>query len=310
MRNACKKAVLSLMQRDRDVMLLTADGHDFVHELPPGTEKQFVDFGIAEQSMVASAAGLASCGKKPILFAVTNFMAYRAFEFIRDLACIPQYPLIFVGFFSGLTRGPWGITHHGTEDLAILRTLPNLTVITPASPREAEAALHWAYESGQAAYIRIEAGHEQELLPENYVFAPGQATVLRDGEDAALIAQGSIIGEAVVAAGILAKEGVGLRVINMPTVRPLDEKIILAVAKETGYLLTLEEGTVYGGLGSAVAELLAENGIASRFVRMGLQGFAAGCGTQRELREQYGLTAPHINRKIKRLLYPGGGQAS
>ena len=301
MRNACKKAVLALMQRDRDVMLLTADGHDFVHELPPGTEKQFADFGIAEQSMISSAAGLASCGKKPILFAVTNFMAYRAFEFIRDLACIPQYPLIFIGFFAGLARGPWGITHHGTEDLAILRTLPNLTVITPASPREAEAALRWAYESGQSAYIRIEAGHEQELLSENYVFAPGQAAVLREGNEAALIAQGSIIGEGLEAAGILAKEGIGLRVINMPTVKPLDEKAILEAAKETGCLLTLEEGTIYGGLGSAVAELLAESDIASRFARVGLQGFAGGCGTQQELRELYGLTAKHIAKKIQEL---------
>ena len=294
MRNACKKAVLSLLQRDRDVMLLTADGHDFVSELPAGTEKQFVDFGIAEQCMIASAAGLASCGKKPILFAVTNFMAYRAFEFIRDLACIPQYPLIFVGFFSGLARGPWGITHHGTEDLAILRTLPNLTVITPASPREAEEALHWAYKSDQAVYIRIEAGHEQEILPKNYVFVPGQGTVLNEGKDVAIVAQGSILVEAIEAAKILSSEGIGVRVIDMPTVRPLDEKLILDTAKETDCLLTLEEGTVYGGLGSAVAELLAEKGVAIRFARMGLQGFAVGCGSQQELREQYGLTTNHI----------------
>lgn len=299
MRNACKKAVLSLMQRDRDVMLLTADGHDFVAELPPGTEKQFADFGIAEQCMVASAAGLASCGKKSILFAVTNFMAYRAFEFIRDLACIPQYPLIFVGFFSGLARGPWGITHHGTEDLAILRTLPNLTVITPASPREAEEALLWAYKSDQAVYIRIEAGHEQEILPKNYVFFPGQGTVLNEGEDAAIVAQGSILVEAIEAAKILSSEGIGVRVIDMPTVRPLDEKLILDSAKKTGCLLTLEEGTVYGGLGSAVAELLAETGVAIRFARMGLRGFAAGCGSQQELREQYGLTAKHIVDTIR-----------
>ena len=303
MRNACKKAVLSLLQRDRDVMLLAADGHDFESGLPPGTERQFVDFGIAEQCMIASAAGLVSCGKKPILFAVTNFMAFRAFEFIRDLACIPQYPMIFIGFFSGLARGPWGITHHGTEDLAILRTLPNLTVITPASPREAETALHWAYKSDQAVYIRIEAGHEQEILPEDYVCAPGQGTVLKKGDDAAIVAQGSILGEAIEAAKILSSEGIGVRVINMPTVRPLDEKLILDTAKETGCLLTLEEGTVYGGLGSAVAELLAERGIALRFARMGLRGFAYGCGTQQDLREQYGLTAKHITNKIKKLLY-------
>lgn len=302
MRNACKEAVLKLMQQDRDVMLLTADGHDFVHDLPLGTEKQFIDYGIAEQNMIAGASGLASCGKKPILFAVTNFMALRAYEFIRDLVCIPHYPVIFIGFFSGLARGPWGVTHHGTEDMAILRTLPNLTVVTPASPKEAEAALQWAYESGQATYIRIEAGHEQEFFSDDYVFTPGQGAVLQDGEDAAIIVQGSIIGEALEACKILEKDGIKLRIINMPTARPLDERLIIDAAKETGHLLTLEEGSVFGGLGSAVSELLAEHGIALRFTRMGLRGFATGCGSQQELRNQYGLTATHIAKQVKDLL--------
>lgn len=302
MRNTCKKVVFELMQHDENVMLLTADGHDFVRELPTGTEKQFIDFGIAEQSMIAGAAGLASCGKKPILFSVTNFIAMRAYEFIRDLVCIPQYSMVFVGFFSGLARAPWGITHHGTEDLAVLRTLPHLTVVTPSSPKEAAAALRWAYTSGQAVYIRIEASNEQEFFSDDYVFCPGQGHILREGKDAGIIVQGSIAGEAMKAADLLAKEDIELRVIDMPRVRPLDEEIILRTVQETGCLMTLEEGTVYGGLGSAVAELLAERSIAARFARMGLREFAEGCGTQQELREEYELTAQHIVRQIKRLL--------
>ena len=302
MRNACKEAVLRFMQQDQNVMLLAADGHDFVSQIPAGHECQFVDYGIAESNMIASAAGLAACGKRPFLFAVTNFMAMRGFEFLRDMVCIPRYPVTFIGFFSGMARGSWGTTHHGTEDLAILRSLPHLTVVTPATPYEAKAAVEWGYHQCEAVYIRIEAGHEREYLPEEYAFEAGKGIVLRDGEHGTLVVVGSILSEAMQVAERLDQEGIHLRVIDMPTVRPVDEELILSSAEKTRNIFTLEESTIYGGLGSAVAEVLAESDCDVRFQRLGLKDFATGCGSQQEMREQNEIDSISIYKAIRNLL--------
>ena len=302
MRNACKEAVLDLMRQDENVMFLTADGHDFISQIPAGHECQFVDYGIAESNMIASATGLAACGKRPFLFAVTNFMAMRGVEFIRDMVCLPKYPIVFIGFFAGLARGSWGATHHGTEDLAILRTLPDLTVVTPATPREAKAAVLWAYRQHEAVYIRIEAGHEQEYLPEDYAFEAGKGTILHDGKDITVVVTGSILSEAMSAAKNFEQEGISLRVIDLPTVRPVDVRMICEAADETRGIVTLEEQTVYGGLGSAVAEVLAEHQKSVSFRRLGLADFAKGCGNQSEMREQNGIGKDVLCEAIHTLL--------
>lgn len=302
MRNACKEVVLDLMRQDKRVMLLTADGQDVLSSLPKGCEKQFVDYGIAESNMIASAAGLAACGKQPFLFAVTNFMAMRGFEFIRDMVCIPKHPVVFLGFFSGLTRGSWGATHHGTEDFAILRTLPNLLVISPATPIEAREATRFAYEHDGPVYIRIEGRGEPEYFGEDFRFRPGEGHVLHAGDDVTIVAMGSIVGEAIDVANACAKEGIGVRVIEMPTVQPVDDALIPAAARETRGIISLEEHSRYGGLGGAIAECLADHGSGARLLRLGLDGCAKGCGGRQEMREQNGIGKQALREAIRSIL--------
>ena len=302
MRNACKQVLYDLVREDSSVMLLTADGHDMYQELSPEYHSQFVDYGIAESNMVASAAGLASCGKIPFLFAVTNFMAMRAFEFIRDMVCIPSYNVKFLGFFSGLSRGAWGATHHGTEDLTLLRCLPNLLVITPATPIEAHEAVKFAYRYQGPVYIRLESSNEVELYDQEYEFALGKGHVLRTGYDITVVAMGSVINEAIQASDFLRNKGISVRVIDLSMIKPLDEKLILSAASETNHIITLEEHSIYGGLGSALAEFLLEHKARTSFIRMGLDGIARGCGNQKEMREINHLSANDIVQKVHQLL--------
>lgn len=300
MRNESTKVVLDLIKKDRNVVALTADnGNEIYDQIKAEYPEQYIDYGIAECNMVAAAAGMASAGKIPFLYAVTNFMSMRAYEFIRNLVCLPNYNVKFLGRSAGVVTGTYGMTHQGTEDLAILRTLPNLLVISPATPIEARKATEFAYRYNGPVYIRLEGHSEPEHYAEDYIFVPGKGTVLREGNDVTIISTGSIINEALHAAENLAIEGIQTRVLNMPTVRPIDQQLIFQAAKETGNILTVEEQTIYGGLGSAVAEVLAETGSPAKLVRMGLNGYALGCGNRNQMRKLNGLTCAFIQEKIK-----------
>ena len=304
MRNESTKVVLDLIKKDRNVLAITADnGNEIYDQIKNEYPQQYIDYGIAECNMVASAAGLASTGKIPFLYAVTNFMSMRAFEFIRDVVCVPNYNVKFLGRSAGLVGGSMGMTHQGTEDLAILRTLPNLLVITPATPIEAREATYFAYQHNGPVYIRLEGFNEPELYDQGYQFKSGMGSVVRNGTDITVITTGSIINEAIAAAAVLKQEhGFEVQIINMPMIKPIDESLILKAAKKTNTLLTLEEHTIYGGLGSAVAEVLAENGCHVNFQRMGLNGFSRGCGNRDQMREINKIASTSIVRNIKSLL--------
>ena len=300
MRNESTKVVLDLIKKDRNVIALTADnGNEIYDQIKAEYPEQYIDYGIAECNMVAEAAGMASAGKIPFLYAVTNFMSMRAYEFIRNLVCLPDYNVKFLGRSAGVVTGTYGMTHQGTEDLAILRTLPNLLVISPATPIEAKRATEFAYQYKGPVYIRLEGHSEPEHYTDDYMFTLGKGTVLRKGKDITIISTGSIVNEALQAAENLAIEGIQVQVINMPTIRPVDRQLILQAAKETGCILTLEEQTIYGGLGSAVAEVLAEAGNPAKLARMGLEDYAQGCGNRDQMRELNGLTWIFIREKIK-----------
>ena len=304
MRNESTKVVLDLIKKDRNVIAITADnGNEIYDQIKNEYPQQYIDYGIAECNMVASAAGLASTGKIPFLYAVTNFMSMRAFEFIRDVVCVPNYNVKFLGRSAGLVGGSMGMTHQGTEDLAILRTLPNLLVITPATPIEAREATYFAYQHNGPVYIRLEGFNEPELYDQGYQFKSGMGSVVRNGTDITVITTGSIINEAIAAAAVLKQEhGFEVQIINMPMIKPIDESLILKAAKKTNTLLTLEEHTIYGGLGSAVAEVLAENGCHVNFQRMGLNGFSRGCGNRDQMREINKIASKSIVKNIKSLL--------
>lgn len=303
MRNASTQMVYNLAKRDRDVMALTADNsneiYDKIKREMPG---QYIDYGIAEENMVASAAGLASCGKIPFLYTITNFMSMHAFEFIRNDVCVANQNVKFLGRSSGLVSSSMGATHQGTEEVALLRTLPNMLVITPATPIEAREATRFAYHHRGSVYIRLEGFNEPELYGEDYQFSVGRGYVLRDGGDITVISMGSVVNEALSAAKKLESDGIRVRVINMPMVNPIDRDLIVAAAKETGHIITLEEHSIHGGLGSAVAEVLAESSLAVSFHRMGLDGCAKGCGNREAMREINGLASENIMEKVREIL--------
>ena len=303
MRNASTQMVYNLAKRDRNVMALTADNsneiYDKIKREMPG---QYIDYGIAEENMVASAAGLASCGKIPFLYTITNFMSMHAFEFIRNDVCVANQNVKFLGRSSGLVSSSMGATHQGTEEVALLRTLPNMLVITPATPIEAREATRFAYHHRGSVYIRLEGFNEPELYGEDYQFSVGRGYVLRDGGDITVISMGSVVNEALSAAGKLESDGISVRVINMPMVNPIDRDLIVAAAKETGHIITLEEHSIHGGLGSAVAEVLAESSLAVSFHRMGLDGCAKGCGNREAMREINGLASGNIMEKVREIL--------
>ena len=303
MRNASTQMVYDLAKRDRNVMALTADNsneiYDKIKREMPG---QYIDYGIAEENMVASAAGLASCGKIPFLYTITNFMSMHAFEFIRNDVCVANQNVKFLGRSSGLVSSSMGATHQGTEEVALLRTLPNMLVITPATPIEAREATRFAYHHRGPVYIRLEGFNEPELYDEDYQFSVGRGCVLRDGGDITVISMGSIVNEALSAAGKLESDGINVRIINMPMVNPIDRDLIVAAAKETGHIITLEEHSIHGGLGSAVAEVLAECGLAVSFQRMGLDGCAKGCGNREAMRKINGLASGNVMEKVRESL--------
>ena len=303
MRNISTEVVLQLLREDKNVLAVTADnGNEIYDQIRREYPAQYLDFGIAECNMVAASAGLAAAGKIPFLYAVTNFMSMRAYEFLRNIVCEPKYNVKFLGRSAGVVTGTYGMTHQGTEDLALLRTLPNLLTITPATPIEAREATRFAYRHKGPVYIRLEGRNEPELYDEGYEFVPGKGTVLREGRDMTVISIGSIVNEALRAAETLSDEGLTLRVINMPTILPIDRTLIVLAARETGGILTLEEHGIQGGLGSAVAEVLAESGVSVRFRRMGLSGFARGCGNRDEMREINGLTAKEIAENVREMI--------
>lgn len=306
MRDASTQMVYDLAHGDSRVMALTADNRNEIfdsirQELPA----QYVDYGIAEENMVASAAGLASCGKIPFLYTITDFLALHALEFIRNDVCIPKQHVVFLGRSSGLTSYTMGPTHQGTEELSILRTLPNLLVISPATPIEAREATRFAYEHDGPVYIRLEGRGEPEYFDETFRFRPDEGHVLRAGDDVTVAAMGSIVGEALDIAEELAREGIELRVIELPTVQPVDASLVLAAARETRGLISLEEHTKYGGLGSAIAECLTEHGSATHLIRLGLDGCARGCGQRQYMREQNGIGKTALRAAVRQLLEGG-----
>ena len=303
MRNASTQMVYDLAAQDERVMAITADNRNEIYEnIHRDFPKQYLDYGIAESNMIASAAGLASCGRIPFLYTITNFMSMRAFEFIRNDVCVGNQNVKFLGRSSGLISSNMGPTHQGTEELSLLRCLPNLLVITPVSPREAREATRFAYQHYGPVYIRLEGLNEPEYFGDDYIFTPGNGSVLRPGKDITLFSMGSIVSEALIAAQSLSSLGIEMNIINMPTVRPIDEQKILKAIGESKGIITLEEHSVWGGLGSAVAEVIAESSGAIPFKRLGLRGCASGSGFRQEVRSLNGLAQEDIIRTVKEML--------
>ncbi len=260
---------------------------------------RFFDCGIAEGNMVGVAAGLAAVGKTVFASSFAMFAAGRAFEQIRNSVAYPHLNVKIAATHAGITVGEDGATHQCNEDIALMRTLPGMVVINPADAVEAQAAIKYALENNGPCYLRfgryaVPVIHD----PDTYTFEMGKGEVLRDGTDVTIAATGLMVSMALEAAETLAVEGISARVINIATIKPLDTELLETAARETGAVVTAEEHSVIGGLGSAVAEALAET-CPVPVLRVGVQDTFGRSGKVPPLLEMYGLTPAAIVAKAK-----------
>ena len=300
MQKAYINSLYMLAQKDSRVISCLADsGTEYDEMFKREFPNQCFNFGIAEEHLVAAAAGLARCGKIPFVYTTGTFLAYRAFEFIRDDVCLQKNNVKIVGMGSGLAWSTLGPTHHATEDLAVLRALPNLTIFSPVSPSELTECVKEAYHINGPVYIRIGMSGEKEIYEPDYVFHPGRNVLLREGKDVIVFVTGSIAADVLDAAGMLGKRGISVKVVNIHTVQPLDREGVLQAVFGVKRVFTVEEHSIVGGIGSAVAEILAEENAGVPLTRIGLNHcFARGYGSLEEVRTANGLDTNGLFRTI------------
>lgn len=296
MRTAFVDALYELAVRDPRIVLLTGDlGFSVLERFRDDLPAQYVNAGVAEQNMTSIAAGMALSGKIAFTYSIANFPTLRCLEQVRNDVCYHEANVKIVAVGGGFAYGAAGATHHATEELGVMRLMPNLTVVAPADPVEARAAAAALVAHRGPCYVRLGKAGEPTLHPGEIDFRLGRALRLRDGGDLTLVSTGSMLRAALGVAARLAERSVGARVLSMHTLKPLDEEAVLAAARETGAILTLEQHSVLGGLGGAVAELLAESGVPVRFRRVGLpSAFAPAVGSQEWLERQHGLDEESI----------------
>ena len=295
MQRAYISKLMELAEGDKNVLHLVADsGTGFDEMFRRNFPGQMYNFGIAEEHMAGAAAGMATAGKIPFMFTAGAFLAYRAFEFIRDDICFQNLNVKIVGMGSGLSWSTLGPTHHTTEDTAILRSLPNLMLLSPATPRQTAACVEKGYAHQGPVYIRIGMNNEKEFFDESYTFSE-KNEILFDEGDISIFVTGSILEEAMEAAGRLKARGIGVRIVNVCSLKPFDKQSVLELARRSRLFVTVEEHSIYGGLGSIISEIAAESGLRVRVARIGLKDmFAVGYGTQRSVRAENGLDAAGI----------------
>ena len=255
--------------------------------------ERYFNMGISEQDLIGTAAGFAAAGKIPLASTFAVFATGRAFEQVRNSVCYPKLNVKICATHAGLTVGADGGSHQAIEDISLMRTLPNMTVINPADAKEAEAAVLAAIDYLGPVYIRLGRAETKDIHDDSYHFEWGKAEVLRQGSDVTIFATGIMTAKALDAAETLAKQGIQAEVINVHTIKPLDEETVIASAKKTGKVVTAEEHSIIGGLGSAVAEVLARQ-CPTKQAFVGVQDSFGESGSPDDLLEKYGLTAEAI----------------
>ncbi len=263
---------------------------------------RFFNAGIAEGNMISIAAGLAAAGKTVFASSFAMFAAGRAFEQIRNSVAYPGLNVKIAASHAGVSVGEDGATHQCCEDIGIMRTIPGMVILNPADGPEAAAAVRAAADYKGPVYLRFGRLAVPVFNDDNVTFEIGKGKELVPGTDVTIIATGLLVKEALDAVEILKAEGISARVINMATIKPIDKDIILKAAAETGAIVTAEEHNVIGGLGSAVAEVLCENGKPVPMLRVGVEDTFGRSGPALELLDIFGLTAPHIVEKVKAVL--------
>jgi transketolase len=297
------EALLALGSQNPNVVSLDADVSKpmktflFAAKFP---ERAF-NFGIAEQNMMAAAAGMATTGLIPFANTYAIFASMRALDQVRNSIHYPHLNVKIAASHSGITPGPDGVTHQAQEDLSIMRALAGSTVIAPADPTSTQMAVFAAAEYKGPVYLSFTRDPVPVLYDESFPFKIGKAVLVREGSDAAIIANRDLVVQALIAAELLAKKGIEARVIDCHTLKPLDEHMVLKAARDTGAIVTAENNIIYGGLGSAVAELLVEK-YPIPMKRVGVGNTFAESGPYLEVIDKYGLTSRHIVKAVNEVL--------
>lgn len=299
-RDAYGRALVKLGQINDQVVVLDADlskstkTYDFGKTFP----ERFFNMGIAEQNLIGAASGLATAGKIPFASTFAMFATGRAFEVIRNSVAYPKLNVKVCATHAGITVGEDGASHQSIEDIAIMRVIPNMTVLVPADGIETEQMIMEAAKYNGPMYVRLGRSAVPTLFDENYKFEIGKGAVLREGTDATVIACGMMVNEAVIAHEALKSEGINVKVINMSTIKPIDRELIIDSAKETKAIVTAEEHSVLGGLGSAVSEVLSEE-CPVIIKKVGVKDSFGESGTPADLLKKFGLTSDDIVVAVK-----------
>jgi transketolase len=302
-RQVFTKTLLSLAKKDSRIIALASDSRgsasldQFATELPA----QFVEVGIAEQNLVSIAAGLAKCGKIPFACSPACFLSMRSIEQIKVDGAYSHTNIRLIGISGGVSYGALGSTHHSLQDLAAIRAIPDITVIVPSDNIEMEGVTRLLIEYDGPVYLRTGRGPVADVHGSNFIPEIGKGCLLLPGNDLTIVATGEVVRVALDAGYLLHKQGIGARVVEIHTVKPLDQQIILAAAEETKAILTVEEHSVYGGLGGSIAELVSQ----SRPVPLRILGIPdelVVTGTQAEIFQHYGLTVEGIAKEAAELM--------
>lgn len=301
-RNVFGETLAKLGETNNDIVVLDADlacstqTQIFGKKFP----ERFFDIGIAEQDMIATAAGLASAGKIPFVASFAMFVTGRTYDQIRNSIAYPKLNVIIVGTHGGVTVGEDGASHQALEDVALMRSIPNMMVVVPSDCKECEEVIKFATEYKGPMYIRLARTNLIDLFDESYKFTPYSAKVLREGSDFTVISNGETLAETLLAADILHQKGIEIEVISMPVIKPIDEISIIRSAQKTNFVVTVENHSVINGLGSAVCEVLSEK-YPCKVHRIGTKDIFGQSGKWAELLDYYNLTAEKIALQIEDL---------
>ena len=300
MRTAFINTLIELAERDKNIYLLTGDlGFSVLEKFAQKFPERFINCGVAEQNMMGVAAGLALAGKKVYVYSIIPFVTMRCFEQIRNDVCYQNLDVKIIGIGSGLAYGSLGATHHAIEDMAILRALPNMTVLSPADPIEAKELILKSYQTKNPTYLRLNKSGEKILYNQKPEIEIGKPSILKEGENGAIIATGILVSLGMEIIEKLKEKGYNFKLISLHTLKPIDRDALLKELANAKLIFTLEEHNIIGGLGSAVAEILMEAGYKGFFKRIGiLDKYLSEVGETQYLRAKHGLATEEILKQI------------
>ena len=297
------KTLVELGKVNKDIVVLDADLSSstqtklFAKEFP----ERFFNVGISEQDLITTAAGLSCTGKIPFVSTFAMFATGRAWEQVRNTVCYSNLNVKIAATHGGITVGEDGASHQALEDISLMRSIPNMTVIVPADAEETRQAIKFAAEFNGPVYIRISRSNLPDIFDSNYKFDYKKANIIKEGKDITLITNGETLVETIDCAKILSEKGIDAEIINVPVVKPLDNETIINSAKKTNRVITIENHSIIGGLGSAVCELLSEK-YPTKVTRIGTNDEFGQSGTAKELMAFYGLNAEKLAQKITGLI--------